>query len=79
MNETKMSANWLQISGKIKQRWGKLTDDELTQIKGNVDNLVGIVKERYSNTKEAALHQVNEFLGSLDLKEKKLVPAQEIL
>lgn len=78
MNELQMSANWLQITGIIKQKWGMLTDDELTQAKGNIDYLVGKIKERYSQTTEAALHQVNEFLESLEFKDKKLVPVKVV-
>jgi uncharacterized protein YjbJ (UPF0337 family) len=78
MNEAQISANWLQITGKIKQKWGMLTDDEMTQASGNMDYLVGRIQERYAHTKEAALHQVNEFFGSLELEEKKSDSVKEL-
>ena len=78
MNETQMSAKWLQITGMIKQKWGMLTDNEVTQAEGNIDFLVGKIKERYSLTKESALHQVNEIFNSWQEKEKVSVPVQEL-
>lgn len=44
--EEKISGNWKQMKGKIKERWGELTDDDLRKAEGRSDQLVGIIEER---------------------------------
>jgi uncharacterized protein YjbJ (UPF0337 family) len=56
-----MKGKWLQMKGKIQERWGKLTDDELDRVEGNRDQLVGLVQERYGVAKEEAEKQVDEW------------------
>jgi uncharacterized protein YjbJ (UPF0337 family) len=46
--------NWKQITGKVKEQWGKLTEDDLTVINGKQDQLVGRVQERYRIAKDEA-------------------------
>ncbi len=59
-----LSAEWKQLRGKVKERWGKLTDDEIQQIEGNYDQLVGKIQERYEITRAKAEEQVDEFLNN---------------
>ena len=47
MNWDTVKGDWKQFSGKIKTQWGKLTDDELTQINGNREQLEGKIQARY--------------------------------
>jgi uncharacterized protein YjbJ (UPF0337 family) len=61
MNSDQIEGNWKQLSGKIKEKWGKLTDDDLTQIAGKRDQLVGKIQEHYGIKKEEAEKQLNEF------------------
>jgi uncharacterized protein YjbJ (UPF0337 family) len=61
MNQEQAAGNWKIFKGKIKEQWGKLTDDDLTQIEGNRDQLLGTVQKRYGIAKEEAERQVNEF------------------
>lgn len=65
MTEDEIKGNWKQVTGKIKQKWGKLTDDELTESEGSADVLAGKVQEHYGQAKEAALKDINAFLKSL--------------
>jgi len=51
MNWDRVEGNWKEIRGKAKQQWGKLTDDELDEIEGNVDLLVGKIQEKYGQTR----------------------------
>src|SRR5215217_2295197 len=44
--QEKLMGNWNQLKGKVKQRWGQLTDDELTHVEGNFDQLVGLVQQK---------------------------------
>ncbi len=53
----------MQVKGKVKQQWGKLTDDQLDVIKGNRDILVGRIQETYGITKEEAERQVRDWEG----------------
>jgi uncharacterized protein YjbJ (UPF0337 family) len=54
MNADQIKGSWKQLKGKIKQQWGKLTDDDLTVIDGQRDQLLGKLQERYGYTKEQA-------------------------
>jgi uncharacterized protein YjbJ (UPF0337 family) len=53
--------NWKQVSGKIKEQWGKLTDDALVQIAGKRDQLVGKIQETYGIGRDEANRQVKEW------------------
>ncbi|MGA8143126.1 MAG: CsbD family protein [Candidatus Acidiferrales bacterium] len=61
MNWDRIKGKWDQTAGKIKEKWGKLTDDDLTAINGKREQLVGKIQERYGIAKEAAEKQVDEF------------------
>ncbi|NLC36174.1 MAG: CsbD family protein, partial [Alcaligenaceae bacterium] len=50
MNEDTVKGQWKQIKGKAKEAWGDLTDDELTRVEGNAEQLAGLVQERYGRT-----------------------------
>jgi uncharacterized protein YjbJ (UPF0337 family) len=66
MNWDEIAGKWKQSVGKAKEKWGKLTDDDLTAINGKKDQLVGKIQERYGIAKEAAEKQVDEFARSYD-------------
>ena len=61
MNWDRVEGKWKQASGKIKEKWGKLTDDDLHMINGKREQLVGKIQERYGLAKDAAERQVDEF------------------
>ena len=63
MNQDQFSGQWKQFKGKVKQQWGKLTDDDLTVIEGNQDELIGKVQERYGIEREEAERQVRDFVN----------------
>jgi len=64
MNWDQISGNWKQFKGSVKERWGKLTDDDLTVVAGKRDKLAGILQERYGYAKEQAEKEVDEFSKS---------------
>jgi uncharacterized protein YjbJ (UPF0337 family) len=66
MNWEQVEGKWKQYSGKAKEKWGKLTDDDLTMIRGKRDQLAGKIQERYGIAKEAAEAQIDEFSRSLN-------------
>jgi len=66
MNTDILKGKWKQIRGEAKKWWGELTDDELDQIDGERDKLVGKVQERYGRTKEQAEAEVDRHLSHYD-------------
>ena len=62
MNWDQISGKWSQIKGGIRQKWGRLTDDELKVIAGSKDKLIGRIQERYGIAKEAAQRQLDDWL-----------------
>ena len=62
MNWDQMEGKWMQIKGSVKERWGKLTDDDLDVIAGKRDKLIGKVQERYGIAKAEAEVQADEWL-----------------
>lgn len=61
MNSDVIKGKWKQLSGTLKERWGKLTDDDLQAADGHAEYLVGKLQERYGWTRERAEKEVREF------------------
>ena len=66
MNWEQIAGNWKQIKGSVKEKWGKLTDDDLTVIAGKRDKLAGILQQRYGYAKEQAEKELDEFSRCCD-------------
>jgi len=66
MNWDQIAGRWTQYSGKVKEKWGKLTDDDPTIIGGKRDQLIGTLRERYGVAKDQAERQIDEFLRSFN-------------
>jgi uncharacterized protein YjbJ (UPF0337 family) len=65
MNWEQVEGKWKQYKGQAKEKWGKLTDDDLTAIDGRREQLVGRIQERYGIQKEVAEKQADEFVKAL--------------
>lgn len=52
--------NWNQLKGKVKEKWGQITDDELKQVGGNYDQLVGLIQQRTGQAKQEIERMVNK-------------------
>jgi uncharacterized protein YjbJ (UPF0337 family) len=63
----KLARDWKQMRGEVRKRWGLLTDDDLEQIKGQRDILIGRVQHRYGVSTESAVAQVDGWAESLKL------------
>ena len=64
--QEKVLGNWNQLKGKVKQRWGQLTDDELQEVEGNIDQLIGLVQQKMGEARqqiERAIVKLNEDAG----------------
>ncbi|MFI4882949.1 MAG: CsbD family protein [Phycisphaerales bacterium JB064] len=64
MNQDTLQGNWKQLKGKAKERWGKLTDDELDQVEGRSEQLAGKIQEKYGKSKDEAEREINDFKKS---------------
>jgi uncharacterized protein YjbJ (UPF0337 family) len=64
MNWDRIEGNWKQFSGKVKEQWGKLTDDDIDVIAGKRDQLVGKIQESYGIGKDEAEQQVDTWGNS---------------
>jgi len=61
MNQDRIEGNWKQFKGKVKEQWGKLTDDDLDVIAGKRDQLLGRIQERHGVAKDEAENQVKNW------------------
>lgn len=60
MEEHQAKGRLKQFSAGIKQEWGKLTDDDVTQAEGNIEELISRVQEKYGESREAIAAKLNE-------------------
>ncbi|HHF0924888.1 TPA: CsbD family protein [Pseudomonas aeruginosa] len=65
MNSDVIKGKWKQLTGKIKERWGDLTDDDLQAADGHAEYLLGKLQERYGWSKERAEQEVRDFSDRL--------------
>jgi uncharacterized protein YjbJ (UPF0337 family) len=70
MNErdTGFDAHWKQLRGRLREEWGRITEDDLERIAGHRDRLVGVVQEKYGETKEAIHQKLEKLLGEIEKK-----------
>ncbi len=61
MNEDRIKGKWKQLAGTLKEKWGKLTDDDLKVAEGNSEYLAGRIQERYGLAKDEAERAVRDF------------------
>lgn len=61
MNKDTIEGNWKELKGRVKEHWGKLTDDRLDEIAGRQDQLAGEIQQAYGISREEAERQVREF------------------
>jgi len=61
MNWDQVEGDWKNFKGKVREQWGKLTDDDLERIGGKKDQLVGTLQEKYGHAKEKVEKDVDDF------------------
>ncbi|ANO52709.1 CsbD family protein [Woeseia oceani] len=61
MNEDTIKGNWNELKGKVKEQWGRLTDDEIEQIDGKSDQLVGAIQKHYGRSVDEAKREIDEW------------------
>jgi uncharacterized protein YjbJ (UPF0337 family) len=66
LTSEQFNGRWKEIKGGIRNLWGKITDDEIDQTKGDLTQLSGIVEQRYSETKEEIKNKYDQLMASFD-------------
>lgn len=66
MNSDVLQGKWKQLRGEVQKQWGKLTDDELDQIQGQRDKMIGKLQEKYGWAKDRAERELDDFLSEYD-------------
>jgi uncharacterized protein YjbJ (UPF0337 family) len=66
MNRNIIKGKWNQLKGEVKIQWGKLTDDELDEINGNFDKVVGKLQEKYGYDRDRAEQEADKFFTRYD-------------
>lgn len=61
MNWDQISGRWEQAKGKVKEQWGRLTDDDMSVVAGKRDRLAGKIQEKYGIAREEAERQISDF------------------
>jgi uncharacterized protein YjbJ (UPF0337 family) len=64
MNKDMLKGKWMQMKGDVRGWWGRLTDDDVTQIQGDAEKMIGKLQERYGYSREMAEEEVTEFLNT---------------
>jgi uncharacterized protein YjbJ (UPF0337 family) len=62
MNWDRVEGNWKEFKGKVRQKWAKLTDDDLEFVKGKRTELVGRLQQRYGYQKDQAEREIHTWL-----------------
>ena len=62
MNKNIMEGKWKQLAGKVKETWGDLTDDDILRIKGDTQQLRGLLQEKYGRSQEEAEREIKDFI-----------------
>jgi uncharacterized protein YjbJ (UPF0337 family) len=62
MNWDRVEGNWKQFSGSVREKWGKLTNDDVDMIAGKRQNLAGRIQERYGIAKDEAEREIDDWL-----------------
>ena len=65
MDWNRIEGNWKQFKGQVKEKWGKLTDDELDEINGRREQLEGRIQERYGIAKDQAKKDVDAWYNTI--------------
>lgn len=65
MDWDRIEGNWKQFSGKVKEKWGDLTDDDVTAVNGKREQLEGVLQERYGYGKDKAREEIDQWSRDL--------------
>jgi len=66
MNADILKGKWKEIKGQVREQWGELTDDEIAQVEGTEERLVGLLQKKYGYAKDEAEAKYKEFMERYD-------------
>ena len=64
IDQQTLEGNWNEIKGKIRQKWGQLTDDDLPQIRGDLEELIAVIQRKTGEAREAIQRYLQEVSGN---------------
>ena len=70
MSQEIIKGQWKELSGRVKEWWGKLTDDDVSRIDGNQEKLVGALQQRYGYAKDRAMNEISRRIDEFTSKHK---------
>ncbi len=77
MNENTTSGKWLEIKGNIQKTWGKITDNELEQTKGDLKSISGLIQQRYGEAQDSYSKKLSEIMKDFKMKKDETVDAMK--
>src|SRR5437870_1001764 len=72
MDSHQLEGRWNEIKGELKSWWGKLTDDDIEQVAGNRDKLIGVVQQKYGYLYDEAQREIDRRLKEFDERTDRL-------
>jgi len=75
LNENQIKGNWNEIKGGVRNLWGRISDEELERVKGNLQEVVSIVQEKYNESKETISEKMKRLMDSFDNETDKTFDA----
>lgn len=64
MNSDELKGKWTEMKGKARSKWGELTDDELAQVEGDREQLIGLIQQKYGKARADAEREVDTWMQS---------------
>lgn len=64
MNADIFKGKWHQLKGSLKEKWGDLTDDEITRVDGNLEKMAGLIQEKYGKSRKEAEREIDDWMKS---------------
>jgi uncharacterized protein YjbJ (UPF0337 family) len=71
MNRDIVAGKWKEMKGRVKEQWGKLTDDEIDRVEGRAEQMVGLLQQRYGYTRDKAQEAYDHFLRDQELEPRR--------
>jgi uncharacterized protein YjbJ (UPF0337 family) len=73
MNDNQVSGKWNEVKGEIRSAWGKLTDDELEETKGDAQSIQGLIQQRYGEKEETIKEKISNVFDRFSFKKDQYV------
>ena len=73
INEATLKGKWLEIKGEVQKTWGKITNDELEQTKGDAKAVAGLIQQKYGEDKEQAHQKFSDIVNRFSDKKETIV------